>query len=327
MAPSRPWFLTLERTDRGGKGPIRKQVPIMLHGIVAGVDGSSAGQAAAHWAAREALRRNAPLLVVHVAPARPGRMVLATPTDPHPRPTGRRWTPFLATDELRSSYPELSVTADEMAGRTVPALLDAARHAELLALGSHGARTTTGFLLGSVALGAAGRATRPVVLVRPHVTAEDEHFRAADGSRSAQAPYRDVVVGLNLAWPSDRVLGFAFAAAARRSTALRVVHGWSVPGPPDGTVEDAPPTEGLFDEAGALRETLAPWQDKFPQVQVVHEIVVGPADQHLLDAASDASLMVIGRRARTSGIGSRAGATSHTVLRRIRVPVAVVPAD
>ena len=53
---------------------------------------------------------------------------------------------------------------------------------------------------------------------------------------------------------------------------------------------------------------------------------MGPADSHLLDAASDASLLVIGRRVRPSAIGPRTGSTTHTVLRHARVPVAVVPA-
>ncbi|MBY8876254.1 universal stress protein [Actinacidiphila acidipaludis] len=297
----------------------------MVYSIVAGVDGSSASLAAVHWAAREALRRDTELLVVHATPARPGRTTLATPTDPRPRPAGKRWTPFHVADELRNAYPALSVVADEMSGQPLPALLEAARRAELLVLGAHGGRTAAGFLIGSVALGAAGRAPMPVVLVRPGTAPADEHFPPPDGGEE-QGPYRDVVLGVNLAWPSERVVGFAFDAAARRTAALRVVHGWSTPESHQDTVpEDALPFGTAFDEAAVLGKVLAPWRDKFPGTNVIHEIVVGSADRHLLDAASDASLLVIGRRPRPTAIGPRSGSTTHTVLRHAQVPVAVVP--
>src|SRR4051794_39486945 len=99
----------------------------MVHSIVAGVDGSLAGLTAAHWAAREALRRDTGLQLIHAVPARPGRTALTTPTDPRPRPAGRRWTPYGTAEELRAAFPDLSVTADEMSGQALSALLHAAR--------------------------------------------------------------------------------------------------------------------------------------------------------------------------------------------------------
>lgn len=84
-------------------------------------------------------------------------------------------------------------------------------------------------MVGSVSLGVVARAERPVVLVRAGEQAADEHEMDPAGVPSAAAPFRPVVLGLDIDQADDTLLEFAFDAAARRKTALRIVHAWPEP--------------------------------------------------------------------------------------------------
>jgi len=62
-------------------------------------------------------------------------------------------------------------------------------------------------------------------------------------------------------------------------------------------------------------------------VEVVEQTAVGNAGAHLVDAAADASLVVVGRRIRRTSLGARLGPVTHAVLHHATAPVAVVPHD
>ncbi|GAA1913476.1 hypothetical protein GCM10009837_42740 [Streptomyces durmitorensis] len=47
------------------------------------------------------------------------------------------------------------------------------------------------------------------------------------GIPSAATPYRPVVLGLAIDDPEPSLIEFAFDAADRRATTLRIVHGWN----------------------------------------------------------------------------------------------------
>lgn len=49
-------------------------------------------------------------------------------------------------------------------------------------------------------------------------------------------------------------------------------------------------------EAVGLTDGLRPWREKFPGVEVMEKSVTGGAAQQLVEAASGAGLLVIGRR-------------------------------
>ena len=72
---------------------------------------------------------------------------------------------------------------------------------------------------------------------------------------------------------------------------------------------------------------LRPWRNKFPDVEVKEQAVVGRAARHLLEAAADASLVVAGRRNRRAPLGFHTGPVTHAVMHHSTAPVAVVPHD
>lgn len=300
----------------------------MARTVTAGLDGSRESVAAAHWAAHEALRRGLPLRLVHVWEWEPTtRTPLVGPE------TQRHWAeriPREAADELRVRFPQLKITSEQLAGQPAAVLPLAAEEAELLVLGSRGLSGVAGFLVGSVAQATVATAERPVVLVRAGEIEEDEHRPGADGLPSATTPYRDVVLGLDTDRPSDALIEFAFDAAARRAAALRVIHGWSLPpvyGHSPGVMDPGLSEELADDEASALTRTLRAWREKFPGVEVTEHSVIGQAARHLIEAARDASLVVVGRRAHRSPLGAHIGPVTHGVLHHSPAPVAVVPHD
>lgn len=308
-----------------------READTMIRTVVAGLDGSPGSLAAADWAAREAVSRGLPLRLVHAWEWQPSSHAVRTPpADPDPQ---RRWAeriPREAMATLRRGYPELPITVGQVAGRPTPALLSAAEGAELLVLGSRGMGAVAGFLLGSVALAVVAATTRPVVLVRAPEPAVDEWSPEFADRPSEGLGCPDVVLGLDLESANEAVIGFAFDAAVRRSAALRVIHGWNPPaiygyapaaGYPDVGVELA------ADEETALKETLRSWREKFPDVKVTAQARVGSAAHHLVEAASSASLLVVGRRTRGSSIGSHIGSVTHAALHHAKCPVAVVPHD
>ncbi|MCX4993118.1 universal stress protein [Streptomyces sp. NBC_00568] len=302
--------------------------------ITVGLDGSPESLAAADWAAREAVQRQAPLRLLHAGPSS---------GSPHPPFPGvpapdaieaqRAWAAHLlreAESRLRDRHPGLRITTEQADEQAAPALLAGAEDTELLVLGSRGLGAVAGFLVGSVALAVVARSERPVVLVRAGEHAADEHLPDATGGAAASSsPYRDVVLGLDLEEPGDAVVEFAFETAARRAAGLRVVHGWN----PAAVFGHAAAPDSELDAELAeetrlgLHDLLRPWRGKFPGVEVRAQAVIGSAGRHLVHASRDASLVVVGRKRRHALVGGRVGPVAHAVLQHASAPVAVVPHD
>ncbi|MCX4637775.1 universal stress protein [Streptomyces platensis] len=297
----------------------------MTRPVTVGVDGSPAGLAAADWGAREAQLRGVPLRLVHAWEWQP--FAHAPPAGPE---AARRWSegvPREVTTQLHHRYPDLDITADLLTGPPPEMLCAAAREAELLVIGTVGVGGLAGFLLGSVALATVAHVEHPVVLVRGPRPDEGEH----PGQRPAVMSGRRVVVGLELGRPCDEVIRFSFDAAVLRASPLLVVHGWNPPGY-YGVQSISPYTSWAADieaeEAKALYEALLPWRERYPAVDVVEQAVIGQPAHHLLDAAADAGLVVIGRRTPYSKAAPfRIGHIAHALLHHCPAPVAVVPHD
>jgi nucleotide-binding universal stress UspA family protein len=297
----------------------------MSRTVVVGLDGSPESLAAADWAAREAVLRAAALRVVHAGEQQPHAYVPFA-GEAVPPPDADLCARLLreVTATLGYRHPGLEITAHQIAGQPARALPDAALEAELLVLGSRGLGRAAGFLLGSVASAVVARAESPVVLVRADSGGVAENLPGAAGTTARTVPHGDVVLGLDLHDPHDAVIGFAFDAASHRAAVLRVVHGRSPAlsrGPWNEWVESGPVTGAQQ----RLTDTLRPWREKYPDVEVTDEAVVGQANSHLADASRNASLVVVGRKYRRAALGPHIGPVTHAVLHHAVSPVAVVP--
>ncbi|QOV44686.1 universal stress protein [Streptomyces chromofuscus] len=298
----------------------------MSRTVTVGLDDSPESRAAAEWAAREALLRGLPLKIVYAQEPTP-KQVARTPLldlDSY-----RHWAQQLtqeAADGIRLRHPGIEVTTEQLTGTVADVLCEAAGFAELLVLGSRGLGGLGGFMVGSVSLGVVARAERPVVLVRAQEQATDEHRTDPAGVPSAAAPFRPVVLGLDIDHPDDTLLEFAFDAAARREAALRVIHAWPAPATSFYRFAGDVELHDTFErgQASLLSKVLRAWRQKFPDVEVIEASRCGSAAQVLVNGSRDASLVVVGRQIRTGSFGAHIGHVTHAALHHITAPVAVV---
>ena len=145
------------------------------HGrVVVGVDGSDASYGALHWAIAEAARRDAQLDVVnaydfHQYPSPYG------PTVAIDRDQLETSSKSLLDDMVKGAFgtsgaPPRAIELIPISMTAVPALLESAKGADLLVVGSRGRGSFRGLLLGSVSQQCVHHAPCPVVVVRPTPT-------------------------------------------------------------------------------------------------------------------------------------------------------------
>ncbi|MFB8167930.1 universal stress protein [Kitasatospora purpeofusca] len=294
----------------------------MTPAVLAGVDGSPESTVAAHWAAGEALRRGAPLRLLHAWPwLTDGRASFADPED---LPVAAQRMLAAVAEEVAARHPGLTVQTDVVLDAAVDGLVAAtevAGDADLLVLGSRGLGGFKGLLVGSVSMAVAGRAAVPVVVVRQ--PGPETGTESAGGTGAVP----EVVVGVDAAAPSDTVLDFAFREAELRGARLRAVHGWNLPASfavvgflPSGT-ETA---QLQAAEEKALAAAVAAHRARYPHIEVVEQARLGAA-RTLVEDTEDAALLVVGRRRRPHDLAPRLGRTAHAVLHHAHPPVAVVP--
>lgn len=285
--------------------------------ITVGLDGSSAGSAAADWAAHEAELRGAALELVHAEDWAQYGPFSAPPPEPRPR-----WAEDLLSltrDRLLREHGTLDISTRGTKGLAASKVLaSSAADADLLVLGSRGLGTVAGFIVGSTGSATIPETETPVVLVRS-IDGEDR----PPGHSGDTGP---VVLGVDLHSNCDRLLSFACEEADRRACPLVVVHGWSLP----PVFSYAPALDpGVAKEMAdgletTLRELLSPWEKKHPQLAVDARVVIGQPAIQILDAASGAALVVVGRRIRRPALGARIGPITHAVMHHAPSPVAVV---
>lgn len=293
-----------------------------FHGkVVVGIDTLEDSLAALDWAAQTASQRGADLEIVHGVQFTPA-------VDP--------WTAGYAPEileQLDEAVWNQLAQARQVAVRQVhgdvratlvhdhprPALLAAARHADLLVTGARRrnrlrAGLFGGFQLGSTSLFAASHAPCPVVVVRGP---------AVEGAR-------DVVVGFDGSPAATAAARWAVGHAAGTGARVRVLLVWhSVAHVAIGLDPIAVQQTRDADEtaAHARLEDLLGWlREEEPRVDVTGAVIedLHPEDV-LLEAAGTCALLVVGSRGHVALTSALIGSTSHAVLHHASTPVVVVP--
>ena len=133
--------------------------------IVVGVDGSEASKETLLFALEEARRRQTTMHVVHAftewEPI-PGTNAIELDRSPQER---EAWLSALVRDVI-GEVADVEIRESTVEDDPAPALLAAARGAELLIVGSRGHGGFAGLLLGSVSQQCAHHASCPIVIVR-----------------------------------------------------------------------------------------------------------------------------------------------------------------
>jgi nucleotide-binding universal stress UspA family protein len=288
--------------------------------IVVGVDGSDGAAHALRWAMAEAAVRAVKLRVVEAwAPPVHFSMVadVLTHDDPAVYESAAKQRLAAAVDAAAFDAGSDSVGLESFTMRGYPpdVLLDAARDAAMLVVGSRGRGGFRGLLLGSVSQRCAADARVPVAVV----------------PASAPLPGQDdVVVGVDGSPGSHRALQLAVDEAAVRGARLSVVHTWLTPYavPPAGFAL-RPTDRAVFEkESHELLHrmvdtalTAAKRQPKDVELLAVEE----PAAPGLLRHAAKAGLLVVGGRGRGALAGLFLGSVSQQCLHHAICAVIVVP--
>ncbi|MBO9555063.1 universal stress protein [Cellulomonas sp.] len=278
--------------------------------VVVALDGAPHSSETLQWAADEAVRRSADLLIVRAI-------------DETWRLAPWAWYPTLVdstsveaelADDLADRaarvvdhHPHLTVRTHVMHGRTVPALRALSGGAQLLVVGaptrSRPSRT------GSLALHVAAHASCPVAAVRsdPNLTA---------------SPEPAVVVGVDGSLGSLAAARLAAGEAAMRDGRLRVVHarptgphlGGALPLATDDP--DDPADKGAL----VVVESL---QDEHRDLTIELALVDDDAADALVELGAGNALLVVGSRGLGTFIGMLLGSVSSAVIREATVPVLV----
>jgi nucleotide-binding universal stress UspA family protein len=266
------------------------------------------------WAARDAVMRRMPLILVHVVnPAtspwsqaplldefgvwreNEGRRILAD---------GLKIARDSANDESG-----ISIEGELMSSATVPTLVDLSKTAELLVVGTYGRAALARGFFGSVSSELLRHAHCPVAVIR------DEDPRMP---HPTEAP---VLVGIDGSPASELATAIAFDEASRRHVDLIALHAWSdrevfeLPGLDWSAVKD--------EEERLLAEGLAGWQERYPDVTVHRLIVSDRPARVLVETSESAQLIVLGSHGRGRLAGTLLGSVSNAVVQSVRMPVIV----
>jgi nucleotide-binding universal stress UspA family protein len=278
--------------------------------VVVGYDGTANGRTAVQVAAREAARRDRPLLILTVVQP---EIVGVLPRARYPEGAIGAAAELLAvaTDIVRASGPPTVHDSEVLFGDPVAELVSGADGAELLVVG-RGRASPAQTLLGSVAIGVMAEATCPVLVVG------DSTGRQSDGGT--------VVVGVDGRPESVEALEVAFAEAALSGATVVAVHAWHLPtsvGPGDMLPLVYASTELESDETSVLHDAVRPFRERYPCVPVSEVATEAPALRALLDAARGARMLVVGSRGRGPLKGLLLGSLGQSAVRHSSVPVLI----
>jgi nucleotide-binding universal stress UspA family protein len=284
------------------------------YGIIVGVDGSSASDAAVSWAAHDAVMRGLPLTLMHVQD-----------------PAARAWSQTKVLDEvagwqkaegrgvlanaskiahdITKDASQITINGELQFSAPGPTLVDRSEDADLIVVGTDGRGALARGLLGSVSSGLVRHARCPVAVI---------HDGGPQVPQPTDAP---VLVGVDGSSASDLATEIAFDEAARRGVGLVALHAWisseliELPG------VDWPAVKS--EEERLMSEALAGWRERYPDVTVTKLLVCDQPARALVERSQSAQLVVVGSHGRNALTRTFLGSVSNAVVQSVRVPVIV----
>jgi len=273
--------------------------------VAAGVGGAGGWHALA-WAAEEADRTGAPLVLLHVcAPGSPLDRMTGEPTTAEVELADPALAHALVDTRARLGGQRVTLTI--RSGDPSIHLVDASTGVGLLVIGAGvGGRTVRQVLR---------HAHCPVVVVRPS--------RPGPGAPLAG----HVVVGVDGSPAARGAMEFAFAYASEHHFPLAAVH-VSAENRDDYFYDETTLSTHFATEPhalGLLADEVELWASKYPSVAIRRAVMTGSVAQGLIRAGAGARLLVIGDKRRGVVSRARTGDIPRTVSAEAPCSVAAVP--
>jgi len=282
-------------TNRNRRSANMRDLPIPSPAVVVGIDGSRNAVDAALWAVDEAVTRDIPLRLVYAIDP-------DTASSRDPEDAARA----LATAELavrdaftavESTGKPVKIEVEILQDRPTRALLQAARSADLLCVGSMGLRHSTRGTVGSTAAALASSAHSPVAIVRGH-----------DPLRAKQ---QWVVAEVDESAASEGVLRHALEEAQLRRVPLRVLTTWQ------SRFTDIHDGHAVADgnrlAKAQLDRRLAQWKKRYPDIDVRAVAAHCSTLNFLTKNAGSIQLLVVGHE-RARGVTALVGPPGYAAL-------------
>ncbi len=284
--------------------------------IIVGVDGSAASNGAVRWAAHEARRRNAQILIVSCYPAlahaSPYGAVYRAAAEVELLETEARRLADAARAEVHKIDPGITVDLRTTMSPPITVLIGAASAADEIIVGSSGHTGPLVGLLGSVTNSVIHRAHVPVIVVPPK-SSTGEHIRK-------------IVVGVDGSSESLGAMQWAYDEAERCGATLTVLHAWLYPYSSELTPTTEMHRQMLIDATHELQSSVDQLGAKLTDGSVEVKPLLSeksPAESLLAEGA-DADLIVVGSRGRGDLRALLLGSVSRTVAQHSACPVAVI---
>lgn len=287
--------------------------------VVVGYDESEEAASAVRWAAIVAARRHAPLTIVAATgwenpPADLDASEFSDFTDRMIYQAAERGA------RIARDTADVEVTSIGAIGGAAKTLQEQSADAQLVVVGHRGRGRLRGALLGSVAYTIATHANCPVAVVRGNdnhlPTAESPNVVAVDGSKESEA-----------------ALLTAAKWSAEIGSLLRVVVAWHPPfavpylGPiptEEQSLYESETTRASRAAAAISRRAVEMATAAHPGLTVETFVSSGRPAEVILDAAQDASVIIMGARGRGDFTSLLLGSVSREVMEHAHCPVYIV---
>ena len=273
--------------------------------IVVGVDGSETSLVGLRWAAYEARRRNATLLIVscYEVPVygSPEGAVYPMQVDEETFKAAADKVIGRAIELAVDIDPKLMIEGAAIMSPPAAGIAEAARDGDEIVVGASG---HTGFLegvLGSVATAVVHRSHVPVIVVPANPVVE---IGPSMGK---------IVVGIDGSAQSLEALQWAYGEAELAYAELTAVYAWKA------SQSDPDPNTALDTSLQSLGPRLA-----VGTVTVHRKVVERAAKDALLDESNDADLLAVGSHGHGALRSTLLGSVSHSVAQHAKCPVAII---
>ncbi|MCZ4077255.1 MULTISPECIES: universal stress protein [unclassified Rhodococcus (in: high G+C Gram-positive bacteria)] len=286
--------------------------------IIVGVDGSTASFDAVRWATRAAELRGAPLTLVSVYQITDVYTTFAAMPPQLGSPLRLEVNKSLeAASAIAKAAAKdadsLSIVTEAIVGAAIPTLVERSASARMIVVGTRGNGEYFAELLGSVSAAVSERAECPVAII----------------SGIPQTGEREgpVVLGVDGSSASSRAVGVAFEEASLRGSELVAVHTWAHDAElwKNHSESDKEALASAQNAAASvvLTESLAGWQEQYPDVHVNRVVEHGGAVSKIRELSTSARTVVVGSRGRGGFSGLLLGSTSRSLSHLLECPLII----